>query len=183
MDPFYFCNGREIRDLRELAEALKDIPPEIFCRHVTAERNDFSAWIGPHDALLADLLRPVHDPFIMEQLIRARLAVHRHPRVNLDRIPAPAAKEPHFTIAQDPELAAYFRSATLTKNELYGLLGRAYEYLARRDTDTAKQIYLKLKDAYERSQLSEPDAQRLYEALQDFFYEVYLVMAEQGEQL
>ena len=183
METFYLCNGREIKDLSELADALKSIPPEIFMQHVNPEKNDFAAWIAPHDALLADLLAHQRDPFVIEQLVRARLAHRRHPRADLDALPIPDSGEMGLILARDPDLAQYFKSPTLTKAQFFGLLGRAYEHLGRRQVGAAKHVYLKLKDAYECSPLPEPDAQRVFEAIQDYFYEVCLAMAEEAEAL
>lgn len=53
---FLLHDGRALRDLRELHEALKNMSPELFSFHVNEERNDFTNWIRGvfHDEILAD---------------------------------------------------------------------------------------------------------------------------------
>ncbi len=42
---FWLSNGNNLRNLKELRNALTGIPDEIFYRHVDANHNDFSNWI------------------------------------------------------------------------------------------------------------------------------------------
>ncbi len=42
---FWCCDGRVLRNLNDLATALKEIPEETYRRHVDSEKNDFSNWI------------------------------------------------------------------------------------------------------------------------------------------
>ena len=42
---FRLCNGKTIKDLKELAISFETMPFEVFTHHVNHERNDFSKWI------------------------------------------------------------------------------------------------------------------------------------------
>lgn len=42
---FVLCNGRTIKDYKELAALLETIEDDVFYYHVTSERNDFANWI------------------------------------------------------------------------------------------------------------------------------------------
>ncbi len=43
---FFLCDGRVVKNVRELVYLLDDISDETFYHHVTADRNDFAAWIS-----------------------------------------------------------------------------------------------------------------------------------------
>lgn len=43
---FVLCDGRTIKDYRELAAILETIGDDVFYYHVTNERNDFANWIN-----------------------------------------------------------------------------------------------------------------------------------------
>jgi len=42
---FWCSNGRILRNMRELAEALNTMTDETFAYHSNAQRNDFSNWV------------------------------------------------------------------------------------------------------------------------------------------
>ena len=42
---FYLSNGKVLRSIAELEEALKYMPEDVFIHHVTAEKNDFADWV------------------------------------------------------------------------------------------------------------------------------------------
>lgn len=42
---FWCCDGRVVKNLEELATALKEMPEETFYYHVTKDNNDFSNWV------------------------------------------------------------------------------------------------------------------------------------------
>lgn len=42
---FYLVDGRKLKDLRELALSLGDLPDQAFWHHVNDARNDFANWI------------------------------------------------------------------------------------------------------------------------------------------
>src|SRR3989338_4711077 len=42
---FYTKDGKIIRNLAQLRDELKVMPPEVFDHHVNERKNDFSSWI------------------------------------------------------------------------------------------------------------------------------------------
>lgn len=42
---FWLCDGQILKNLKELALALKKMKKEVFNYHVTKEKNDFVNWI------------------------------------------------------------------------------------------------------------------------------------------
>jgi hypothetical protein len=56
---FWCCDGRTMRSMQELAEALNTMPDEVFACHANQEKNDFSTWVSQviGDADLAADLR------------------------------------------------------------------------------------------------------------------------------
>jgi hypothetical protein len=42
---FYLQNGVVLRNLRELSDAIKEMDDDLFDKHVTHDKNDFSEWI------------------------------------------------------------------------------------------------------------------------------------------
>jgi hypothetical protein len=55
---FKLCDGRILKNLNDLLEALKTMGADIFAHHVIPERNDFSNWVKScvGDGILADRL-------------------------------------------------------------------------------------------------------------------------------
>lgn len=43
---FYLSDGRVLKNLEELADALRNMTGEIFKHHVNKERNDFANWVN-----------------------------------------------------------------------------------------------------------------------------------------
>ncbi len=43
---FWVCDGRVLKNLRELADVLEKMPKDVFNHHVTKERNDFAIWVN-----------------------------------------------------------------------------------------------------------------------------------------
>lgn len=57
---FWCHDGQVLRNLPELAVALKDMSEETFSYHTTGNKNDFSNWVGDvigDEKLARDLLR------------------------------------------------------------------------------------------------------------------------------
>ncbi len=55
---FWCCDGRTMRSMQELAEALNTMPDEVFACHANQQKNDFSTWVCDvirDDTLAADL--------------------------------------------------------------------------------------------------------------------------------
>jgi hypothetical protein len=44
---FVLCNGQQVKNVKELADALEFLGDDVFGHHVNSDRNDFSNWI--HD--------------------------------------------------------------------------------------------------------------------------------------
>jgi hypothetical protein len=45
-DKVFWCSdGKVIKNLKELASALKEMTEEIYLRHANGEKNDFSNWV------------------------------------------------------------------------------------------------------------------------------------------
>ena len=56
---FWCSDGRTMRNMKELAEALNTMADEVFAYHANAQRNDFSTWVRDiirDDKLADDLL-------------------------------------------------------------------------------------------------------------------------------
>lgn len=56
---FVLCDGKTIKDYKELAALLSTIGDDIFYYHVTPERNDFANWVRDvfDEQELADSIR------------------------------------------------------------------------------------------------------------------------------
>ena len=76
---FFAHDGRIIKDLFELAEAIEEMSDEAFSHHVTEERNDFSNWV--RDVLeepgLADEIIEICEPartqvVILKHIVRKK---------------------------------------------------------------------------------------------------------------
>jgi hypothetical protein len=60
---FYLADGRKLKSLVELTEALENMSEDVFRHHVNAARNDFSAWINDvfKDKDLAQDMKEIRD--------------------------------------------------------------------------------------------------------------------------
>ena len=43
---FWLCDGRTIKNMKELGEALNTMSDDIYAYHVNSEKNDFSKWVN-----------------------------------------------------------------------------------------------------------------------------------------
>jgi len=59
---FHLCNGRVLKNLYELLNALKSIDEETFSHHVNDHKNDFGNWVK----------HVFHEDFLAEQIFAAR---------------------------------------------------------------------------------------------------------------
>jgi hypothetical protein len=73
---FYCRDGNTFRSLKELAQALENMNPEIFSHHVNEERNDFATWIRDviGDAVLANRIKRTKNQNKMAKGITQRIA-------------------------------------------------------------------------------------------------------------
>jgi hypothetical protein len=60
---FYLADGRKLKNLVELTEALETMGEDVFRHHVNAARNDFSNWINDvfKDKELAQDMKSIKD--------------------------------------------------------------------------------------------------------------------------
>ncbi len=43
---FWVNNGPVLRNIKDLADGLKNMSEELFAYHVSADKNDFASWVG-----------------------------------------------------------------------------------------------------------------------------------------
>ena len=72
---FSLADGRRLKSVPELVKALPDMANEVFASHVTADRNDFAAWISSSvgDTELARQLGPVKSRPEMLRILLSRV--------------------------------------------------------------------------------------------------------------
>ena len=72
---FITKDGREVKSLFELSQALEDMPEDVFNHHVSDEGNDFSNWVQHvmKNKSLADSIAAVKDKKSIQEVIRAKL--------------------------------------------------------------------------------------------------------------
>ena len=80
LDPkfyFYLSDGRPLKSLLELADAIEEMDEDVFSHHVNQHRDDFAKWVSDifHDEELAIKLgrsksRHTHQITILKHLVR-----------------------------------------------------------------------------------------------------------------
>ncbi|MBU2534735.1 MAG: hypothetical protein ABIK32_00975 [Chloroflexota bacterium] len=72
---FWCCNGRELKNLRELATYLPEMAEEVYQRHVSSVNNDFSNWVRDviGDVTLANELKKAGSRATAARLVKNRL--------------------------------------------------------------------------------------------------------------
>ena len=60
---FILCNGKRLKNIKELAEVMEEIEDHVFNHHVTHDKNDFARWVHDvfEDTDLAQKLAGVKD--------------------------------------------------------------------------------------------------------------------------
>ena len=60
---FILCNGKRLKNIKELAEVMEEIEDHVFSHHVTHDKNDFARWVHDvfEDTDLAQKLAGVKD--------------------------------------------------------------------------------------------------------------------------
>jgi hypothetical protein len=73
---FWVNNGGILKNMDELAVALKEISNEQYSYHVNAEKNDFSAWVKDvmGDKILANALARAKAKASALRIVKARIA-------------------------------------------------------------------------------------------------------------
>lgn len=81
-DCFWVHDGPILKDLVELAEALADMPEQMFAHHVGGARHDFAQWVEHvlKDAETAAALRKAKKPATAHKVVVRQLNLY-----NLDR--------------------------------------------------------------------------------------------------
>jgi len=71
---FWLLGGTPIRNIEELAKALKKMSQETFTFHVNDERNDFATWVetATKDKALATLIRTTKEKQRMAAIVQRR---------------------------------------------------------------------------------------------------------------
>ncbi len=71
---FILCNGKPVKNVKELADIMDEIEDHVFSYHVRPEHNDFSAWVKDifNDVELAEKLAGAKDRKSFQ------LVVYRH---------------------------------------------------------------------------------------------------------
>jgi hypothetical protein len=73
---FRLNDGKDLRNLEELAVALSDMNEQVFSHHVTEQKNDFSNWIKDviGDSTLAKNLTKASERAQARQIVQDRVA-------------------------------------------------------------------------------------------------------------
>ncbi len=72
---FWLCDGRILRSLRDLVDALNNMADEVFFYHVNQEKNDFANWINEviQDKTLAKKINKTKSKAALIRHIKSRV--------------------------------------------------------------------------------------------------------------
>jgi hypothetical protein len=75
---FMLCNGKPVKNIKELADVMEELEDKVFNYHVTPDKNDFATWIKDifKDIELAEKLAGVKDKKHM-QLVLYKHITHK----------------------------------------------------------------------------------------------------------
>jgi hypothetical protein len=75
---FVLCNGKPVKNIKELADVMEELEEQVFNHHVTPDKNDFATWIKDifKDIELAEKLAGVKDKKHM-QLVLYKHITHK----------------------------------------------------------------------------------------------------------
>ena len=75
---FVLCNGKPVKNIKELADVMEELEEQVFNYHVTPDKNDFATWIKDifKDVELAEKLAGVKDKKHM-QLVLYKHITHK----------------------------------------------------------------------------------------------------------
>ena len=73
---FILCNGKPVKNIKQLADIMDEIEDQVFNHHVRAEHNDFSAWVKDvfKDVELAEKLSVAKDKKHFQLVIYKHIA-------------------------------------------------------------------------------------------------------------
>jgi hypothetical protein len=76
---FWLSNGRTLKNLKELKEALETMDPEVWRNHVSVEKNDFANWVEGvfGDKQLGLSLRKVKSPKTAAKRVASKLEISK----------------------------------------------------------------------------------------------------------
>ena len=74
---FWLCDGRALKSLKELSQALENMDISVWEHHVTSEKNDFANWIEGvfGESQLGAAIRKVKSPRTAAKRIEAKLEI------------------------------------------------------------------------------------------------------------
>jgi len=77
---FWLSDGRTLKNLKDLKEALDTMDVEVWNSHVTAEKNDFANWVEGvfGDKQLGLSLRKVKSPRTAAKRVSSKLEVSKY---------------------------------------------------------------------------------------------------------
>jgi len=86
---FWILGGKPVKNILELGRELRQMSPETFSHHVTAEKNDFATWVeySIKDHNLAALLRTTRDQARMAAIIERKIQELTAPPEKPTKIP------------------------------------------------------------------------------------------------
>jgi hypothetical protein len=75
---FVLCNGKPVKNIKELADVMEELEDQVFNYHVAPDKNDFATWIKDifKDIELAEKLAGVKDKKHM-QLVLYKHITHK----------------------------------------------------------------------------------------------------------
>jgi len=73
---FVLCNGKPVKNIKELADIMEEIEDQVFNHHVTSDKNDFATWVKDifKDIELAEKLAGVKDKKHMQLVVYKHIA-------------------------------------------------------------------------------------------------------------
>jgi hypothetical protein len=73
---FILCNGRPVKNIKELADIIDELEDHVFNHHVRPEHNDFAAWVKDifKDVELAEKLAGTKDKKHFQLVIYKHIA-------------------------------------------------------------------------------------------------------------
>jgi hypothetical protein len=73
---FILCNGKPVKNIKELADIMEEIEDQVFNHHVTSDKNDFATWVKDifKDIELAEKLAGVKDKKHMQLVVYKHIA-------------------------------------------------------------------------------------------------------------
>lgn len=111
---FYTKSGKKLKDLRELAMHLKELPKEDHDHHITATKNDFATWVHHifGDEKIASKMHRTNNPERMSRLVesiyapRSEIKIQENQMIRRtvrERLTALQSKDLDFLVPSDDD--------------------------------------------------------------------------------